>query len=176
LNSRRRFLQVGLAAAAALLAVRALEGAPPSPARPYRALDPASARIMAAIAPVVLAGALPDSTIAREAAVGRVVDGVDRAIAGFDAPVRDELSRLLGLLRFAPARLVLTGLWRPLEEARPADIAAFLARWRESRFDLLRAAYQALTQLVQAAWYDDAAAWAPIGYPGPPSLGARTSA
>jgi hypothetical protein len=176
LSSRRRFLQAGLAAAAALLAVRALEGPPPAPARPHRALDPASARIVAAIAPVVLAGALPDSPIAREAAVGRVVEGVDRAVAGFDAPVREELSRLMGLLRFAPARLALAGLWRPVEEARAADIAAFLARWRESRFDLLRAAYQALTQLVQAAWYDDAASWAGIGYPGPPSLGARSSA
>jgi hypothetical protein len=175
-SSRRRFLQGGLAAAAALFALRVLEGAPPPPARPYRALDPASARIVAAIAPVVLAGALPASGPAREAAVGRVVEGVDRAIAGFDRPVREELSRLLGLLRFAPARLALAGLWRPLEEARGEDIAAFLARWRESRFDLLRAAYQALTQLAQAAWYDDAEAWARIGYPGPPSLGARPAA
>jgi hypothetical protein len=50
-------------------------------------------------------------------------------------------------------------------------VSAFLARWRESRFDLLRAGYQALTQLVQAAWYGNPRAWGAIGYPGPPAVG-----
>ena len=65
------------------------------------------------------------------------------------------------------------GPWRQfasLGEASVAEIAAFLAAWRESRFDLLRAACQALAQLLQAAWYDDAGSWRRVGYPGPPSL------
>jgi hypothetical protein len=51
-------------------------------------------------------------------------------------------------------------------------VAGFLARWRTSRFDLARAGYQALTQLIQAAWYDNPVAWRAIGYPGPPALAA----
>jgi len=168
LVTRRRFLQAGLAASATLALVRALEARPgPSPA--YRALDRASARIVRALAPVVLAGALP-APPARDAAIDRVVEGFDRALCGFDPADRDDVSQLLGLLRFGPARVVLAGVWRPLPEASGAEIAAFLAAWRESRFDLLRAAYQALTQLLQAAWYDDAGSWQRIGYPGPPSL------
>ena len=167
--TRRQFLQVGLAGTAALVAVSALEQAFAAAARTLAGED---ARIVRALAPVVLAGALPSRAPEREAAVQRVVDGFHRTFVALDADSREELSRLLGLLRFRPSRLVLTGLWRPLEEARPADIAAFLENWRASRFDLLRAAYGAITQLLQAAWYDDPTAWARIGYPGPPRLDA----
>ena len=48
---------------------------------------------------------------------------------------------------------------------------AFLTRWRHSRFEIQRAGYQALSQLIQASWYDNPASWATIGYPGPPKLG-----
>jgi len=82
--------------------------------------------------------------------------------------VQAEVGQLLALLRFLPTRLALAGIASPLDEAPAADIAAFLDRWRESRFDLLRASYQALTQLIQAAWYDNPASWPAIGYPGPP--------
>jgi hypothetical protein len=44
-------------------------------------------------------------------------------------------------------------------------------RWRDSRFELQRASYRALTQLIQAAWYGNSASWAAIGYPGPPAVG-----
>ena len=55
-------------------------------------------------------------------------------------------------------------------EASVDEVSAFLASWKASRFDLFRAGYQALTQLLQAAWYDNATSWAAIGYPGPPLL------
>ena len=172
MTSRRRFLQVSVAGAAALFAVEALERAFAAVAAvPYTMADE-DARIVRALAPVVLEGALPSATADREAALQRIVDRFDRTLAALDAASREELSRLFGLLRFAPARLALTGVWRPLTEAPPVDIAAFLASWRASRFDLLRAGYAALTQLLQAAWYDDPAAWKRVGYPGPPELSA----
>ena len=68
-------------------------------------------------------------------------------------------------------RLAFAGLWKPLEESTPQEIRAFLLRWRDSRFELQRASYRALTQLVQAAWYGNSASWPGIGYPGPPALG-----
>lgn len=168
--TRRQFLQIGLAGSAALFAVGAFERAFAAVALAPRTLPAPDARIVRALAPVVLAGALPTRTREREAALQRVVDGFHRSVVALDDRSREELSRLLGLLRLRPSRLALAGLWRPLEDAQPADIAGFLESWRASRFDLLRAAYGAITQLIQAAWYDDPSAWAGIGYPGPPDL------
>ena len=50
------------------------------------------------------------------------------------------------------------------------DVDGFLARLRGSHIALLRAAYDALHQLVFAAWYGDPGAWNAIGYDGPPVL------
>lgn len=161
---------MGVAGAAVLIAVRALERPLAAPAARHRVLDPASARIVAALAPVVLSGALSASDPARARAVREVVDAFDHAVAGLAPDVQDDISRLLGLLRFAPSRVALTGLWVPLDEAPPEAIARFLSDWRASRFDLLRAGYQALAQLLDAAWYGNDAAWSAIGYPGPPAL------
>ncbi len=184
MTTRRRFLQVGLAGAAALLAVDALERAfavvgpdarrTPAGEDTRRTLSGEDARIVRALAAVVLAGALPSPGAQRDAALGRVVAGFGRIAAELGDTERKQLSRLLGLLRWRPARLLLAGLWRPLGEAPEREVAAFLRRWRASPFDLLRAGYGGLTQLLQAAWYDDPESWQRIGYPGPPVLdGAR---
>jgi hypothetical protein len=156
--ARRRFLQVGVAGAAVLVAARWLERAAPD------------GEIVAALAPVVLADALPAAPAERAAAIARVVESVEGAILGLAPAAQREVRELFALLRFAPTRLATTGLWKPLPEAAPGDIASFLVRWRDSRFDLLRAGYQGLTQLVQAGWYDDPRSWAAVGYPGPPQL------
>jgi hypothetical protein len=50
-----------------------------------------------------------------------------------------------------------TGLWKPVEECTPEQLRDFLLRWRDSPFDLQRASYRALTQLIQAAWYGNPA-------------------
>ena len=136
-------------------------------------LDARSASAVAALAPVVLAGALPAGAAARDEAIQATVAAFDRAIAGLSAAVQKEVDELFSILRFGPARLMFTGLWSPLEESSAEDIAAFLKRWRHSRFDIQRAGYQAITQLLQAAWYGNPASWAGIGYPGAPRLAGR---
>lgn len=151
---RRRFLQVGLVGTALLATAGWL-------ARPRGG-------VIEALVPVILDGSLPAPGPERVRAVRDVTEAFHRAVAGLTPSVQGEVAQLLALLRFAPTRLALTGIASPLDEAAPADIAAFLTRWRASRFDLLRASYQALSQLVQAAWYDNPASWAAIGYPGPP--------
>jgi hypothetical protein len=150
---RRRFLQVGLAGTAVLATAGWL-------ARPQGG-------IVEALVPVVLDGSLP-SGAARERAVRDVTEAFHRAVAGLTPAVQGEVAQLLALFGFAPTRILLTGIVAPLGEASAADVAAFLSRWRTSRFDLMRAGYQALTQLIQAAWYDNPASWGAIGYPGPP--------
>ena len=82
-----------------------------------------------------------------------------------------EIGELFSFLHTAPLRIAVTGLWKPVEECPPEQLRDFLLRWRDSPFDLQRASYRALTQLIQAAWYGDSASWSSIGYAGPPALG-----
>jgi len=168
LLTRRRFLQVGIAGAAILVAGRALY----RPGRPtaYRVLDDRGVELISALAPVVLAGALPGEASARANAIQEVIQAFDQAVAGLAPAVQAELHDLFGLLSVAPGRVALAGVWLPWSEAGDAAIGEFLERWRTSRFDLLRAGYQALTQLLQAAWYGNPLAWRAIGYAGPPKL------
>ena len=161
--SRRGFLQVGVAGATLLAASRMLGAASGGDAR----------NCVEALANVILDGALPAGGGERAQALRETGEAFQRAIAGLSPAVRAEVDDLLGLLRWPATRWPLTGLASSLESSPPAEIAAFLERWRRSRFDLLRAGYQALTQLMQAAWYDNPRAWPAIGYPGPPVLGDR---
>ena len=159
---------MGIAGAAILIAGRALY----RPQRPStsRVLDERGVELIAALAPAVLAGSLPAEPSARAAAIQEVVEAFDQAVAGLSPAVQSELRDLFGLLCFAPARVVLAGVWSPWSEAGESAVAEFLSRWGTSRFDLLRAGCQALTQLLQAAWYGNPRAWGAIGYSGPPKL------
>lgn len=170
--NRRQFLQVGIAGALILAGARWLDR-PSAAAASARTgfVDDRNAVVLAALVPVVLAGSLPADAAAREKAVEDVIGAFDRAVAGLSPAVQKEVEELFAILRFGPARLVFTGLWSPLEESKPEDIAAFLTRWRRSRFEIQRAGYQALTQLLQAAWYGNPASWAALGYPGAPRIG-----
>lgn len=168
--TRRQFIKVGLAGAAVLAAARLFDRSLAAPTASFRVLDAESAATVAALVPVVLAGALPAQPAARARSVRETVEAFDRAVAGLAPAVQKEIGQLFSLLAFAPARLIFTGLWSPLHASSAGDIKALLGRWRASAFDLQRQSYQALTQLIQAAWYDNPAAWAAIGYPGPPPL------
>lgn len=170
--TRRTLLKAGVAGGAVLVFARwAVTSYSPEPAShpPGSALDPAARTIIAAIVPVMLAGALVDARSSVEARA-EVVAGVDRAVAGLPPASRNELEQLFALLSFAPTRALVAGVWSPWPEASPESIAAFLASWRDSRFDLLRSGYGALHQLILAAWYGNVRAWPAIGYAGPPSL------
>jgi hypothetical protein len=170
--TRRQFLKVGIVSGALLagagwFALRRTTG----PARGLHWLDPSSAVIVTALVPAVLAGALPQEPVARVAASRDAVEAFDRAVSGLSPDVQKEIAQLFSLLSLPPARVLLTGMTSAWADASPEEVAAFLDRWRSSRLELLRAAYQALTQLLLAAWYGNPASWPAIGYPGPPSLG-----
>ncbi len=178
--SRRELLKTGVLGCAALAFVGLAAGAR-ARAQPiegdFTFLTPEDRVIVAAIAPVMLAGALPaggaarQSAVAPEPAVAEVVRGVDRAISGLALATQAELRQLFDLLGLAIARVLVAGLWPAWDEAGAEDIAGFLERWRTSRFDLLRSAYLGLHELIIAAWYGNPRAWPRIGYPGPPELG-----
>ncbi len=167
--TRRQVLKYGVAGALALAAAGLARGQPSyraaSGAAPLAALDDADREVLAAIAPAILVGV--------EGAAGRVdaiVGSVDRAIAGLPPHLQSEVGQLLALLASWPGRRWIAGVASPWPQASRAEVAAFLERWRFSRWALAQQGYHALHELVLAAWYARPDSWSAIGYPGPPEV------
>jgi hypothetical protein len=169
---RRTFLKTGVAGGVLLAIASRL------PAAAARAEDSAASRglsardrtVVAAIVPVMLAGALPAEFEAHRKTVANVVDGVSQAIAGMPPATRAELGELFMLLDLAPTRRLIAGVSAPWPEASSQEIAAFLQKWRSSPLALLQSGYQALHDLIIASWYALPPSWAAIRYPGPPEI------
>ena len=168
--SRRTFIFAGAFGIAALVVVRYWPRADMPARMPLQSLDADGEAIMRAIVPIMLAGALPHDPSQRNEALQETVVNVDRAINGLSPLQIREIGQLFTLLALAPVRWSLTQSTRSWAEASASDIDAFLSRLRDSRIALLRAAYDALHQLVFAAWYGNPRTWASIGYDGPPVL------
>jgi hypothetical protein len=165
-TSRRTFLKAGGLSALALAAGGALYRATHSETPHRFALDSEARAALHAIAPAILAGALPPGPD-RAAALTRTIEGVHTAILGLPPATQKEVQDLFGLLALAPARRLLTGISGGWEGARVEDVSAFLQDWRMHRLGLLRSAYHALHDLVLGAWYAQPASWLAAGYPGP---------
>lgn len=167
--SRRKFLKFGLGGGLLLATAGLARGArrylPASGAEPLAILDAADRAVLAAIAPVLLEGAG-----ALEGKLDAIVGSVDRAVTGLPPHLQAEVKRLFALLGAWPGRRFLAGVRAPWGEASRPEVAAFLERWRFSRWRLQQQAYQALHELVFAAWYARPDAWRAIGYPGPPEV------
>lgn len=168
--SRRTFLKAGALAAVALALsggyhLLAARGTPLA-----QAFGPGgSARAaLAAIIPVLLAGALPAP--ASPSCVSSVTDRVYAAILGLPLSTQQEVQALFDLLALAPARHLMTGVAGPWADANPSVVHAFLQDWRVSQVGMLRAGYAALHDLVLGVWYAEPANWHAIGYPGPALL------
>ena len=102
-----------------------------------------------------------------------IVRAVARSLlAGLPPASRRELAELFALLSLAAGRRMFAGVASPWSEASRAEIDAVLAAWQSSGWSLKRTAYDALHQLVLAAWYANPRSWPAIGYPGPPVLAA----
>lgn len=170
--SRRRLIKAGIAGGALLVIAGGVtwfarrvtnDGVP-------RALDQDALAIVRAIAPAMLATALPSQEPGRASAIDETAAGVDRAIAGLPPAARAEIAQLFALLALAPGRRVFAGVASPWAEASASEVDAFLRAWQSSGWALKRTAYDALHQLVIAAWYANSRSWPAIGYPGPPAL------
>ena len=167
--SRRQFLRFGVAGGLLLAvagAAREQKGYRAATGDPVGVLIEDDRAVLAAIAPAILAG-IGAAGPSLDAAVG----SFDRAVAGLPPHLQAEVKQLLALLASWPGRRLLAGLEAPWSQATVTDVAAFLERWRYSRWVLLQQAYHALHELVLAAWYARPDSWPAIGYPGPPALG-----
>jgi hypothetical protein len=168
--TRRTFLVAGLVGGAALTAAGWFAAVLRRPDASIGGLAPAARPIVRAIVPAMLGSALPQGS-ERKIAIDETVDGVARAVEGLPPAARAELGQLFALLALAPARRAFAGVAPPWEEATPDEVSAFLDAWSASGWELKRSAYDALHQLVLAAWYGNPRAWPAIGYDGPPNLG-----
>jgi hypothetical protein len=166
--SRRELLKFGVAGAMLLAAAGIARGEVrprlASVERPLTVLRDKDLAVLAAIAPVILAGT-PGAEKA-DLAIG----GVDRAVAGLPPHLQAEVRQLLSLLASWPGRRLIAGVRSSWPEASRAEIEAFLERWRYSSWALAQQGYHALHELVLAAWYARPDSWSAIGYPGPPRL------
>lgn len=160
MTSRREFLKTGLAGGA-LLNIAACT-------RPSE--DGGRARILIALIPVVLHGALSSAPAQAEKEIALTISGIEKAIRGLSLATQKEIGELFDLLAFPPTRIVAAGIWAPWETATPQALNAFLEGWRQSRFDLLKSGYAALHDLIFGAWYARPDTWDAIRYPGPPKV------
>lgn len=168
--SRRRLLRTSLLGGAVLSTVSAsalLSGcSATTPANGYAVLRASDVGLLAALLPVVMAGAAGKNAI-DATTMQAVVQDFDRFVATTSHTFQKQLRQLFDLLTFPPTRYAVAGVSDPWAEAAPEDIEAFLLRWRDSRFELLRGGYVALTQLLAMSWYLAPARQAAIGYAPP---------
>jgi hypothetical protein len=167
MTTRREFLRAGLIGSALLGVIRLLPAR--AAAGAATGLSVEQRAVLAAIVPVLLAGALPEGG-QRAEAVGAVVDGVEQAVSGLPPHLRRELDQLFMLLTFGPTRWLVAGVGAPWQRATAAEIAEFLESWRTSWLVLLQSGYHALHELIMAAWYARPESWPALRYPGPPAL------
>lgn len=175
--TRRQFIKAGMIGGAGLALVRILYG--PFSSGPmfdrdqdyrYQFLNPKQRTLIAALAPVMLDGALPREASARDQAVIQVMRGVDVAVAGLPPNTQEEIQQLFALLVFPMSRRWVARVSNDWLTTSTEEITDFLQRWRFSSFALMRSAYQALHQLIIAAWYGNDQSWSLIGYAGPPTV------
>lgn len=168
--SRRQFLRVGLFGSLALSLVSSaalLTGcSSPPAARGFRLLRETDLKVLRALLPVVLAGALPaDKTAA--SAVEETLHTLDNFLFTTSPGIHKQLAQLFDLLSMPATRYTVVGLRQDWGVASAADIQAFLQRWSHSRVQMLRAGHVGLTQMITMSWYLQPRSWAAIGYVAP---------
>ena len=176
--NRRQMIKTGIAGSLLLVTARIVWGPfsgvgvlPLEDGDDYNFLTAEDRAVIASLAPVILKGALPEGEKEYDTAIIEIVKGVDTTISGLTPSVQKEVRELFGILTFPVTRRLLASVWKPWLEADQVDIENFLYSWQNSRFNLLRSAYEALHELITASWYGNKNSWNGIGYAGPPDIG-----
>ncbi|WP_339844018.1 twin-arginine translocation signal domain-containing protein [uncultured Halopseudomonas sp.] len=168
--NRRQFLKLGAGASAALATVgmtATLSGCSSSrPGVGYSVLRDTDIPVVAAI----MVGLVGPHPALNQDTLQAAIDQFDTTLAWTSTAVQTQVTDLLGMLSMPITRGPMTGIWGTWDKASPAEVQAFLQRWRDSRLDMLRQGHSALSQLLLMAWYATPASWAAIGYPGPPVI------
>lgn len=163
---RRRLLALG-AISAGLLAVGGGTLALLQPGLANARLTAAGRAVFTAVGQAILDGTLPQERARSQRAIGALLDRIDSLIEALPPHAQSELSQLITLLASAPGRRALAGVPAAWTEASVAQIQQGLQSMRVSPLDLRRQAYQALHDIVGAAYFSDSQSWSVLGYPGP---------
>jgi hypothetical protein len=166
---RRTWLALGAVSAAAL----AIGGGGLALLRPgvsHARLSPAGREVFAAAGRALLDGTLPPEAPAQQAGIEALLVRIDALIANLPPHAQAELSQLLALLASAPGRRAFAGLAAPWPQASVAQLQDALQSMRISSVSLKQQGYQALHDIVGAAYFSDPGTWALLGYPGPQAI------
>jgi len=174
-SSRRSFLKLGLMSTSVLASaslVSGLTGCSAMPktqtASPLKLLRPKDVAILESLAPVVLAGCIPENPQQRSAALQQLIENTDSFLFHSSQFNHHALAELFDLLYLPPTRIALAGVWNSWEDASDSSKEQFLISWRDSSFGLFRTGYTQITQLLAIAWYKNPVNWDNSIYPGPP--------
>jgi len=160
---RRGFLRTGAGGAAAVLLASLLPGAcspgyadTTGQGEPLRSLSPREYAVALAAAEALLIG-LPVEP-------ARVATAMDRELSLVGGAIERDMKTVLTLLEhLTPLGLRLSPFSRLSPEAR----LRYLETWRDSRFSLRRAAFNAVRSFVYFYAYADPATWSITNFPGP---------
>jgi hypothetical protein len=138
-----------------------------TPAAGFRVLRPADVMLLRALIPGVLDTLLPADGLERDPLFHELMQRIDLGFYRLSPPARKTLLQLFDLLSFRFTRRALAGVaaW---DQAKPAEIQAFLERWRTSTFAIFNGGYRVLVKMVGSAFYASRFGWSMANYPGPP--------
>jgi hypothetical protein len=165
LLGRRAFLRLG-AWSAAFLALGRLRGLPAAQAAAGEnglwVLSPTDARRMLAVADRI--------TFTGDPAMPRFAEteglaAIDTALLQLPPDVPEQLSWALLLFEYGPP--VTIGRLSTYSRLSPEWQDIYLMAWEQSRFQLLRLAFQAFKNLAMLGYYAQDATWGAIHYRGP---------
>lgn len=166
---RRSLLKLG-AASATLLVLAGGAVALSQPGLRQGRLTLRAQAVFFSLGRAFLDGTLPAEPVAQQAALTGLVQRIDVMVQGFAPSVQAELSQLLGILGTGMGRRTLAGLSTDWTDASVAELQAALQSMRQSSLALRLQSYQALHDIVGAAYFSDASTWATLGYPGAPDI------
>ncbi|MGE6687391.1 twin-arginine translocation pathway signal protein [Stutzerimonas stutzeri] len=170
--NRRGLLKVGLLGGAILagggLLSRTLSASADGPASGFFVLRDSDLPMLRRVTPLLLEGSTAPSDMPQ--AVQATLVSLDGGLHHLSPALLSQVRQLFDVLSLPLTRGPLTGIWSSWDAATDDQIRAFLQRWQNSSFALLRQGHASLLQMTLMAWYASPVAWAHCGYPGPPKV------
>ena len=93
-----------------------------------------------------------------------IAERLDYELWAVGGAIEEDMRTVLQLLEHLT---LLGGRLRRFTDLDPAERLAYLETWRDSRFNLRRAAFNAIRSFVYVFAYSDPAMWPATGFPGP---------
>ena len=130
-------------------------------------LSPGAQDVLTSAARAILDGTLPTEPAQAQATLAGLARRIDALVQALPPHVQAELSQLLAILGTGIGRRTLAGLAPDWRSASVAEVQQALQSMRTSRLVLRLQSYQALHDIVGAAYFSDVSTWPTLGYPGP---------